>query len=447
MTQTAADVTIRPAKATDIPDVAALWCQAFPGKRTAAERARILEAGGRYGGTETVLVARDDADHLLAACKIYRLTQHVAGAPMPMMGLAAVAVAPEARRQGLGAHLCTKAMEAARSRGDVISTLYPFRADYYERLGWGLVGELHGFRFRTDALPRSNEADHVRPARGPDDTDAIAACYARVTARSNGPIARDARIWAYRLAGEELGVRLLSPASGPDPEPAGIEFPGTRRREAVVYDRDGVAGYALLTRPPEGAAESRATQVRELVAETEAAYRGLLGHMAREAERWPITRHMARPDERFGDRLPDPRRHGARPVRSLYFPTARVSRGPMLRVLDVPAALGARPFFQAAADPVVRQATLEVEVDDPQLPANRGPWIVRMDGGSVRVGPGDSPADARIHTDAPTLARIFAGELAPGDAARLGRAVLAGDAHLLDEAFAVTERFWLLDEF
>jgi hypothetical protein len=179
-------------------------------------------------------------------------------------------------------------MEAARSAGDVISTLYPFRADYYERLGWGLVGELHEYRFRTDALPRY-ERGGPRPARPrPGDTDAIAACYARVAARSNGPIARDARIWAYRLAGEELGVRLLSPASGPDPEPAGIEVPGTRRREAVVYDRDGVAGYALLTRPPEGAAESRATQVRELVAETEAAYRGLLGHMAREASAGPL---------------------------------------------------------------------------------------------------------------------------------------------------------------
>jgi predicted acetyltransferase len=461
MTRTVADVTIRPAEATDIQDVAALWCQAFPGKRTAAERARMLEAGGRYGGLETVLVARDDAGHLLAACKIYRLTQHIAGAPMPMMGLAAVAVAPEARRQGLGAHLCTRAMDAARSRGDVISTLYPFSAHYYERLGWGLVGELHEHRFRADALPRSDEADHVRPARDAADADAVAACYARVAARSNGPITRDARIWAYLLSGEELGVRLLPAAGERATSPAALPMATSRRHVAVVHDHGGVAGYALLTRPREGAAESSATHVRELVAETEEAYRGLLGHLARESDRWPVLRHTARPEERLGDRLADPRWLGARPARSLHFPTARIVRGPMLRVLHVPAALGLRPFFATDADSAARQATLEVEVHDREAVANRGPWLVRIAGGTGRVepptaerglSPADAPAergaaDARIQTDASTFARIFAGELAPRVAARMGRAAITGDARLLDQAFAVAERFWLLDEF
>jgi predicted acetyltransferase len=461
MGEISTDTTIRPAVAADMEAVAELWCQAFPGKRTVAERVRMLESGGRYGGLETVLVARDGAGRLRAACKIYRLTQHIAGVAMPMMGLAAVAVAPGARRQGLGARLCTRAMEAARERGDVISTLYPFRADYYGRLGWGLVGELHEYRARTGALPAYEERRHVRTARGAADAEAIAACYARVAARSNGPIARDARIWAYRLAGEELGVRLVPTAGEPDAVPAAVSIATSRRHVAVVHDHGGVAGYALFTRPRHDAAESSATQVRELVAETEEAYRGLLGHLARDADRWPIVRHTARPEERLGDRLADPRWLGARPARSLYFPTARIIRGPMLRVLHVPAALGLRPFFATDADPAARQATLEIEIDDPQVPANRGPWIVRIHGGTGRVdprvaAPGDSTvdapadgasADARIHTDAATFARIFAGEIAPRVAARVGRAVTTGDAQLLDQAFAVSERFWLLDEF
>jgi predicted acetyltransferase len=462
MAEIATHTHIRPATAADIEAVAQLWCQAFPGKRTAAERARMLETGGRYGGLETVLVARGGADQLLAACKIYRLTQHIGGIAMPMMGLAAVAVAPGARRQGLGARLCTRAMEAARERGDVISTLYPFRADYYERLGWGLVGELQEYRFRTRELPAYEERRHVRAARGAGDAEAIAACYARVAARSNGPIVRDARIWAYRLAGEELGVRPVATAGEPeDAAPAAVSVATSRRHVAVVHDHGGVAGYALFTRPRHDAAESSAMKVRELVAENEEAYRGLLGHIARDAGRWPIVRHTARPEERLGDRLTDPRWFGAPPARSLYFPTARIIRGPMLRVLHVPAALRLRPFFATDADPAARRATLEIEIDDPQVPANRGPWTVRIQGGRGRVDPrldapgdstvgapaDDSHADARIRTDAPTFARIFAGEIAPRAAARVGRAVTTGDPQLLDQAFAVSERFWLLDEF
>jgi predicted acetyltransferase len=448
MGEIASDTTIRPAVAADMEAVAELWCQAFPGKRTVAERVRMLEAGGRYGGLETVLVARDDAGRLRAACKIYRLIQHIAGVPMPMMGLAAVAVAPAARRQGLGARLCTRALEAARERGDVISTLYPFRADYYERLGWGLVGELHEYRVRTGALPAYEEGRHVRTARSAADAEAIAACYARVAARSNGPIARDARIWAYRLAGEELGVRWLAPGAGPVGEPGREGALGSRRGEVVVHDRGGVAGYALLGRPREGAAGVTTTQIRELIADGEEAYRGLLGYLARHTERWPVVRHTARIEERLGDRLSDPRLPGAGPARSLYFPTARVIRGPMLRILDVRAALGMRRYFDAATGPPEHPATVGVEVEDEQMEGNRGPWSLRLDGDSVRVGAGaDRRPDARVRADAATFARIFAGELSPSMAVKLGRAVTTGHLPLLDRIFATRERFWLLDEF
>jgi predicted acetyltransferase len=472
MAEIVTDTTIRPAATADIEAVAQLWCQAFPGKRTVAERARMLQSGGRYGGLETVLVARDGADQLLAACKIYRLTQHIAGVAMPMMGLAAVAVAPAARRQGLGARLCTRAMEAARERGDVISTLYPFRADYYERLGWGLVGELHEYRFRPRELPAYEEGRHVRAARGEADAEAIAACYARVAARSNGPIARDARIWAYRLAGEELGVRWLAPgagamgalglAGGPGsaslPASAGAREPagapalpgssGRRRGRVVVYDRGGVTGYVLLSRPRQDAAGVATIQIRELIAESEEAYRGLLGYLARNADRWHVARHTARIEERLGDRLADPRPPAAPSARSLYFPTARVIRGPMLRVLDVPGALGMRRYFDADNRPPEDPISVEVAVEDEQIEENRGPWTLRLEGDTARVEPGADPtALARIRTDPATLARIFAGELSPGTAAMLGRATTTGDVPLLGRVFATRERYWLLDEF
>jgi predicted acetyltransferase len=53
----------------------------------------------------------------------------------------------------------------------------------------------------------------------------------------------------------------------------------------------------------------------------------------------------------------------------------------MGRVLDVPAALEARGYA-----PVDGEAT--IEVDDPALPGNRGPWRVRAEGGRVSVAPG-----------------------------------------------------------
>lgn len=406
--------TIRPAERTDIREVAALWVEAFPSGRTVDDRIRMLETGGRYGGLETVLVLRDQGGALAGAAKIYRLENHVAGVPFPMMGLAAVAVAPAFRRRGLGARLCAEAIRVAAERGDILSVLYPFRPDYYERLGWGLVGELHDYRFHTAALPRYEEGRHVRRASEADRT-AIAASYARVAVRSNGPIHRDDRVWAYRLAAEELGVRALQAEGGtitPTADP---------KLRAVVYDHAGVTGYALLRHVSGRDPRRSVLEVRELVAESEAAYRGLLAHVAAQSDRWPRTRHFARPEERFGDRLHDPRPPGYSGARSLYFPTARIVRGPMLRVLDVPGALRRRRWFDAEereGGGAGRGVTgsLRVQLRDPQRPENEGPWTLRLDSGGVSAGAvGDpteapGPADALkgdIRTDAATFARIF----------------------------------------
>lgn len=491
MTATPADdaYTIQAAVAEDAREVAELWCHAFPGRRTVEQRIRMLETGGRYGGLETVVVMRSSGGELAGAAKLYRLEGHVAGAPLPAMGLAAVAVAPAYRRHGLGARLCTHAIRAAADRGDVISMLYPFRPDYYERLGWGLVGELHDYRFRTDDLPAYREARHVRPAAGDADRDAIAACYARVAARSNGPISRDRRVWSYRLAAEELGVRPLDERS-PDGD-AGLH-PDPKLR-AVVFDDDGVTGYALVRHVTRRHRDEQVLEVRELVIESERAYRGLLGHVAGQSEARPTARHFARPEERFGDRLRDPRPPGSSSARSLYFPTARIVRGPMLRILDVAAALRARPWREADAGGGPA-ATLRITLRDPQRPENEGPWTVRLDGaggvvvedgvegpgeagvtgrrGAGAEGPGEAAVEGRgeaavesrdeagvegrggaggpaveLVTSASTFARIFAGEISASDAARIGRADVRGDASLLDRAFATRERFWLLDEF
>lgn len=408
---------------------------------------RMLEEGGRYGGLETVLVVRTGDGELAGAAKIYRLEGHVAGVAMPMMGLAAVAVDERFRRRGYGAWLCARAIEAAADRGDVLSALYPFRPDYYRRIGWGLVGELHEYRVRADALPRDAAARHVRRAEGEGDREAIAACYARVARRSNGPITRDARVWGYRLSGLELGVQ---PVEGNAADP---------KLRVVVYDEQEVTGYALLRPQRNSHSGETRLDVRELVAESERAYRGLLGFLARHAKDWSLVRHFARPEERFGDRVIDPRPPGAGSARNLYFPTARIVRGPMLRIVDVPGALRLRRWFDAAAGAAAGELELpsppaiRIRVNDPERPENKGPWLVRLDGGAsvaTAVEPGGTTAGnvaAELETSADVFARIFVGEIAPTDAARLDGATVVGNGGVLDRAFATRETFWLPDRF
>ncbi|HEY8468793.1 MAG TPA: GNAT family N-acetyltransferase [Longimicrobiales bacterium] len=407
---------VRRAERADIKPLAELWSHAFPGERTVADRIRQLEAGIPYGGIETAWVV-EEGGRIAGAFKAYRFTEYIAGASLPMLGLAAVAVSGAARRRGLGRRMVTDAMRIGRERGDIVSVLYPFRPDFYQALGWGLAGELLACRFRPESLPELDGYEHVRPAT-PEDRAGITACYARVAQRSNGPIRREAEVWTHHL-----------------------ETPGVH---AFVYAPREVHGYLLTRYGRERSPEHRSLYIRELIAETDEAYRGLLGWVSRQRDQWRRVRYDARRSERMTLRLADPRPPGFHPARALWFPTAMALRGPMLRVLDVRAALAARSYGD---DDSAIHGTLEIEVRDEQLPENRGPWRLELSPDGAEVRRANGRADARLVTDPATFAQIYAGELSPGVAAWLGRAEVEGAVRLLDRAFVASEPFWLLDEF
>jgi predicted acetyltransferase len=407
----------RGAEKSDLNPLARLWAQSFPGERTVADRVAQLEAGIPYGGIESAWVA-EDRGRLAGAFKAYRLREHLAGALVPMLGLAAVATAPTARRRGVGRALCGEALRIGRERGDLVSVLYPFRPAFYRAQGWGNAGAFDSFRFSPRALPVYDEAAAVRAAES-DDLGAVVACYARVAARSNGLLERDRGVWAYHF--DRTAV-----------------YP-------FIYDGNGVSGYILARFQAGGAPEAGVLSILELVAEDDEAYRGLLGWVASQGDQFREARYDARPEEHFGLRLSDPRPPGFQPARNLWYPTSRRIRGPMLRIIDLPALLEARTDWGRDSD----DFSCVLEIEDRELPENRGPWTLILEAGRARLRAGGDPraADAALATDAATFAEIFTGTVAATSAAWLGLARVEGAARTLDRIFTPEKPFWLLDEF
>jgi predicted acetyltransferase len=404
---------IRPAEHSDIHDLAGLWARAFPGERSVDERIRHLETGGVFGGIETAWVA-ERAGRMMGAFRAYVLTQHMHGTPYRMMGLASVAVDETARRRGVGRELCEHAIRIARERGDVLSVLYPFRPAFYHALGWGLVGEMHAHRFRPESLMDPGGGARVQRA-APDDAAAIAACYSRVAARTNGLIARTPRMWRSHLEGATT--------------------------HAYVTGSEGVHGYAIVRFGRSASPDEKPMFVRELVAENHEAYGSLLSWIASQRDAWRIVHYDASPDERFAHRLADPRVPRHHPARYLWAPVARVIRGPMLRILDVRACLERRIGWGPAAP-----LRFGLHVLDELVPENEGPWDVDYDGRRVTLQKGSSSRPL-LRLPVTTLAQIFAGEMTATESLNLGLAECDGDVSAIDALFRVTSCFRLLDEF
>jgi predicted acetyltransferase len=103
----------------------------------------------------------------------------------------------------------------------------------------------------------------------------------------------------------------------------------------------------------------------------------------------------------------------------------------MLRLVDLPAALQARPWPAGVAGKVA------FRVEDPACPWNTGAWRLELSGGQARVEPAPGPAPAAT-ADIRGLASLFTGFAGPDDLLRAG--LLAGfdpeAVELLRAAFA-----------
>jgi len=372
-----------------------------------------------YGDGTEILWVGEDSGRLVATCQLHRIVHHVSEAEFPSMGLGTVAIAPTYRQRGFGGRMVATALEAASDRGDLLSSLYPFRASFYGRLGYGLCGDTHQYHIAPEALPSSELRAAVEVLSGGDDLREIVELYDRWARTQTGQVKRDARVWASLLAVED---RLL------------VAYRGTHGQ---------LEGYALASYPTQLPPQERYLSIEEHAWTTPEARRALYGWMASMGDQWRALTLRALPEHRLEDWLREPRLGGGPvPQWGLWFPSAVLMRGPMFRVLKVDEAWSRR-----AVDPEA-SLTLRLDVTDEQLPTNSGSWRLRLEGGTVAVERGTGAADLTLRTGIQALSRIFLGALPPSAALAAGLVEVEGVDRLrkLDRALALPGS-WTFDRY
>ena len=129
--------------------------------------------------------------------------QWLNGRSVPMAGLAAVVVRPEARGQGVARSLEFAALDWMRTRGIAVSTLHPASTRVYRSGGWEIAGTQETVRVNSRSLAavRAHSgalAESVVVRLGRDDWPAARVCYARTAALRHGMVDRSESFWALR---------------------------------------------------------------------------------------------------------------------------------------------------------------------------------------------------------------------------------------------------------
>lgn len=324
-------------------------------------------------GRENIRVVRSPR-RIEAGLLTIPMGQAFGGAWVPMVGIAGVGVRVEARRAGIATFMMRRTIAEIGERG-ALSTLYASNAPLYRRAGY----ESAGARFRGRVSPREVherlrelELVEIDAAREQE----VRALYSRVAVRRNGHLERG-RYILERVHGVRFGVQAH-----------GLGLVGP----------DGLEGY-LFFRQSRGEL-FQSLEITDWIAATPRAQRQLWTTLADISTMVEDLVFPTAPSDPILLAHPDPRL------------TIEHQENWMLRLADVPRALGARGW-----SPMVR-TRLAIRVHDDVVPGNDRAFVLEIADGHCAVEPGGS---GEIELDVRGLASLYSGFATPWTLRELGR--------------------------
>jgi len=362
----------------------------------AHEPARLIG----HAGPDNVRIAVGPAG-VAAGLLLLPMGQWFGGRSVPMTGIAAVATAPEQRGRGVAAKLLTDVLRELASRKTALSTLYPAALSLYRSVGYEPAGSRYCLRVRLADIGVRDRDLSISPIRD-EDVPAVEAAYRRCAVASAGYLDRSAYSWRRVRCPRGQEARGFMVCVGGDVE---------AYLYAVEEGRDARSRYRLV--------------LTDVATVNERAGRNLLGFLS-------DHRSMASEAVWHG---------GAASVLTSLLPEPTYQASLVdhfaVRVVDVEQALVARGY-----PPV--DAELSIEVADPLLEQNRGPFRLQVSRG---VGVVRRVEQAQLRVDIRGLAPLYTGFLSPHAlqtagllegserAVRVAGALFSGPAPVMPDTF------------
>jgi predicted acetyltransferase len=346
---------IRTATELDLATLTQMGCESFPSGYGYEERLKLYKEHPRRKLERDVLVGEVDG-RIVVSLSAIPYTIWLGGTTLPMLGIAGVANALDARRQGYASKLCIEAIKRGREQGYLISILYPFRYDFYKKLGWGAIGELIEYRFSPKNLTAYENHKNVRRFNT-NDLELLMNCYQRFVEKHNCLAERPITVWQGKLK-------------------------SIQDREAIlmVYERDGkITGYLNFSFKSGQEMLSQEVIVNELIYEDKESYQGLLGFLATISDQVAVIRYWAQVEEAFHYLLKDPRNVEKPMLGGLVSKTGNYGLSYMLRVLHIEETLKSRTNYNNVT------GTVTLEIEDEQIPENNGTFQLTFLNGKIEV--------------------------------------------------------------
>lgn len=127
-------ILFRPYQSSDFEEVANIWSVAF-------SAGRPYRFGEELEGEESKIYVAEKEKRVLAAFRLHEMRVSRGESDLNCAGVAAVAVAIEARNTGIGKEMMRWSLREMQKAGWHVSSLYAFRESYYRAFGWACAGK------------------------------------------------------------------------------------------------------------------------------------------------------------------------------------------------------------------------------------------------------------------------------------------------------------------
>ncbi len=374
-------VTIRPVLPDELDEVARLHTLGFGGDPH--ERVKWLSKNPRYNYSH--IIVAQFKDQIIGTTTVFPAQMWLSGVPVSVGAVAGVMVVPKFRRKGVASKMIGFGIVRMLAEGRAMSVLFPFSHKYYNKFGYGTVGDAHVYRINPANLIIFEEGRNVRPFE-PSDLPMMRVIYKGQMTWHNGWFTRSNAWW------DEIVARWPN---------------------IMVFDNEGmIEGYFSYEIKTASRGE-RVLHVREFFAAEDPALRGLIGYLAVQND-GDVIEYLAPPNTPLRHALHQPIADDAQNRGWIFNDLCHITPGPMARIINLPAALTARFYTRGVSGERVLQ------VKDPLISTNEEPVQFRVVDGRPETHTGTS-VEPHVQTDILTISQILCGYLSAEDARLLGR--------------------------
>ena len=398
----------------DFGPAARIFGDAYPGFKIATEeeRKRFSERAQKLHEEEPTAhfhgLLRDGK--LQGMMCFYDFAANFLQTQIPVGGVGQVAVALPHKKEHVAKEMMRYFLRHYRDRDVPLAALYPFRPDFYRKMGFGYGTKVNQYRVEPTSLPKGPSKANVRYL-SEADRPALVACYQRFTDRTHGMMAKS-----------EREIRRLFAAP---------------QHRLVGYEKDGmIQGYLVFTFETGDTFILNDIQVQELIYENVEALSELMTFLHSQADQ---IRHVIinTQDEYFHYLLLDPRNGSQRLIPDVYHESNAQGVGLMYRVIDLHSIFSLLHEHDFGG----QTCTLELDIVDSFLPENAGCTLLHFEEGHVRRLE-SGKHDVSVSLDISEFSSLLAGCVDFGSLFRYGLAQISDPDYVptITRIFAVEQK-------